>query len=58
MGLLFFMNDRKDSVLEKVFKNKGKTMDARIHSQQQSYKQVSEQKEHPSDLKNSKKPFH
>jgi hypothetical protein len=55
MGLLFFMNDRKDSVLEKVFKPKGKTMNARVQGQNPKLKQLPDHKEpHPKDLNNAK----
>lgn len=53
MGLLFFMNDRKQPVLEKVFK-KNKTQDCRMQVQKQNYSQMTEQQDNSSEFKNAK----
>lgn len=53
MGLLLFMNDRKQPVLEKVFK-KDKSQDARANVQKQNFVNLSDQKEGSHDFNKSK----
>lgn len=53
MGLLFFMNERKQPVLEKVFR-KNKTQDGRTQVQKQNYSQLTEQQDNSSEFKNAK----
>ena len=50
MGLLFFMNDRKQPIIEKVFR-KNKPQESRSHAQKQPYAQKSEHQESKKDFK-------
>jgi hypothetical protein len=53
MGLLFFMNDRKQPVIEKVFrKNKGQ--DGRAQVQKQNYTQRTDHQDSTSEFKKAK----
>jgi len=54
MGLLLFMNDRKQPVLEKVFK-KNKGQDTRANVQKQNFVNLADHQEVPHDF-NKPKP--
>ena len=53
MGLLFFINDRKQPVLEKVLR-KNKVQDGRTQGQKQHYPQRTEHQESTSEFKKAK----